>query len=134
MSLSFVQCCAVVRDRDLLQLAMVLQEHLRLLLCRLLLGLWGYVLLQLGLSCGLFCVLVDHKAITSQMSQITALVVDILLELLRANVSISADSDRPDEQSTVVLLVFLGGRAVLYPATGGFGRRHALLASQLMLF
>ena len=53
---------------------------------------------------------------------------------MRANVGISADSDRSDEQPTVVLFVFLGGCAVLYPATGGFGRRHALLASRLLLF
>ena len=53
---------------------------------------------------------------------------------MRANVGISADSDRSDEQPTVVLFVFLSGRAVLYPATGGFGRRHALLASRLLLF
>ena len=53
---------------------------------------------------------------------------------MRANVGISADSDRSDEQPAVVLLVFLSGRAVLYPATSGFGRRHALLASRLLLF
>ena len=53
---------------------------------------------------------------------------------MRANVGISADSDRPDEQPAVVLFVFLGGRAVLYPAAGGFGRRHALLTSRLLQF
>ena len=53
---------------------------------------------------------------------------------MRANVGISADSDRSDEQPAVVLFVFLGGRAVLYPATGSFGRRHALLVFRLLLF
>ena len=116
---------------------MVLQEHLRFLLHRRLLGGRGHALLLnlLGLPRGLlFCfLLVDHKAITRQICCV--LVVDTFLELLHANVGVRADGDWPDEQSTVILLVFLGRRAVLCPAaTDGSGRcRHAHLAAYRVL-